>query len=103
MLLLAAVLALAAPAVADSSDGCATPAPCVSIGGEQPVPCMTDARCGGAATAAASSIALLAVFAFGPAIPALLDRRHVESPRMMSPPLLLVQRLLRPPQPALPS
>jgi hypothetical protein len=103
VLLLAAVTAIAAPAFVDGGDRCATSAPCVADGGERHVPCITDARCGGTAAGAAGAVALLAVFAIGPAIPALLDRSHVESPRMVSPPLLLVQRLLRPPQPALPS
>lgn len=104
-MLVTLVVALAAPWAAAARDhaGCVATAACVAADTDDAVPCVTDARCGGVSAASMGVALLMAVVAALAPVPALLARRHDAAPPVRSSPLLLVSRLLRPPQPALPS
>jgi hypothetical protein len=102
-LLTAIALAVLAPWTVRTADGCDTGhSACVSSSDHDAVPCVTDQRCAGAVVGA-GALALLAVAAASPALPAPVARRHRPARAAATPPRLGGDRLLRPPQAPLPS
>ena len=101
-LLTAITVALAVPwALAPDATTCRPDATCVSAVDDATVPCVVDDGC--AATVATAAVALLAVVAASPVLPALAAGRSRAGDPVAPRGRLDARRLLRPPQPALPS